>query len=143
MIRLTDHLWIGDSADGMRLGLMRVGAVLNVARDLCIRAGWPDVEYAQVGLVDGPGNLPRVYASAVLLLADMLTRHDVMVCCHNGARSLVVSLMYLNVAARKDWTGILNMMRERIDGTLPEVNQAHITVFDSMDWKLLARAVGS
>ena len=143
MIKLTDDLWIG-SADEKIGNIHTVGivSVLNVAQDLRGVCGWPDVEYAQVGLIDGPGNLAAAYYAAVLVLAMLLKRGRVLVFCHSGGRSLAVALMYLSVLTRIEWDRCFDMVRERVDVDLPAMHPAHKEVFDKMDHKFLADAVG-
>jgi hypothetical protein len=139
VIRLTDTIWIGDSADS----ILRVNAVLNVAQDLRGAVGWPDVEYMQVGLIDGPGNPLTTYYAAVLALSTLVKRHRrTLVCCHTGGRSLAVAMMYLNTTAGHDWEGLLGLLRERVDVGLPVPHGAHKVAFGMIDWKLLARIGG-
>ncbi len=60
MIRLTDRIRIGNSDDDALGYLMEssVTGVLCVAHDIQGRCGWFNkIEYTQVGLIDGPGNL--------------------------------------------------------------------------------------
>ena len=141
MIRLTDNIWIGDSADAMNLGSMRVSAVLNVAQDLRGKGGWPDVEYMQVGLTDGPGNPIYLYTSAVLALTSLLQKHEVLVCCHTGSRSLAVVLMHMNARNRSGWDKLMEVLSERVDQKLPVPHTAHRKAFDKVNWKLLEKLV--
>jgi len=134
VIRLTETIWIGDSSDSS----LRFDAVLNVAQDLRGACGWPDVEYMQVGLIDGPGNPPSAYCAAVLALEALLSRHTrVLVCCHTRARSLAVVMMYLNIGSEYGWDGLLELLRERVDVDLPVPHEAHRKMFDQIDWQLL------
>ena len=139
MIHVAENIWIGDSVVSWReLRSAGIGAVLNVAQDLRGTLGWPNVEYMQVGLVDGPGNPPSAYCAAVLALAALSSRRRTLVCCHTGSRSLAVVLMYLNVSAGRGWDGLVDLLRERVDEDLPVPHEAHIEAFDEMDWKSLA-----
>ena len=146
MIPLTDRLYIGDSGDEERADLasLRIGAVLNVAQDLQGTRGWKcGVEYMQVGLIDGPGNPPAAYYSAVLALTALLNRSRVLVCCHTGGRALAVAIMYLNANAQsQDWERWLEILRERVDVGLPVPHDAHRREFNRMNWRLLARFIG-
>ena len=144
MIRLTDRLWIGDSADEEHgdLTIDHIGAVLNVAQDLQGTVGWANgVEYAQVGLIDGPGNTLEGYYAAVLALASLVRRHKVLVFDHTGGRVLAVSLMYLNLTARWGWDGWMKILSERVEGELPKSNQVHKDAFNKLNWRVLATAI--
>ena len=138
MIRLTEQLWIGDSADGRNLEALGITAILNVAHDLRSFAGWPEVEYAQVGLIDGPGNLPAAYHATILTLISLLGRHkQVLVCCHTGSRSMAVALMYLNLTFARGWDSWLDVLNEYVDLNLPEPHAAHRIAFDAIQWESL------
>lgn len=140
MIRLSDTLWIGDSSVGQReLWSSRIGAALNVAQDLRADIGWPDVEYMQVGLIDGPGNPLGAYYSAVLALDSLLLRRNTLVFCHTGSRSMAVGAIYLNAKAGLKWDELIALLRERVDGDLPSPHKAHREAFDRIDWKLLEK----
>jgi hypothetical protein len=145
MIRLTDNLWIGDSADEERadLAAAKIGVVLNVAQDLHGTRGWLyGIEYAQVGLIDGPGNPLAAYHAAVLALAVLLKRGRVLLCCHTGGRALAVAIMYLHLTSGRGWDSWLASLRERVDSDLPELHEAHRAAFDRMNWQLLTSAMG-
>lgn len=138
MIRLTDNLWIGDSVSPKNIGAVEIGAVLNVAQDLQGEVGWPDVEYAQVGLVDGPGNLPAAYHAAVLALATLRQRYNkVLVYDHDGGRALAVVVIYLNQIARHGWNGWMEVIRKLVDIDLPVPHPAHRAAFDRINWRML------
>lgn len=140
MIQLANRLWIGDSAvTGRDLMAEGVGAVLNVAQDLRGYVGWPDVEYMQVGLVDGPGNPLSSYYAAVLALGSLLKRHGALVFCHTGSRSVVVAAMYVNVGMCCTWDRMVTMLSEKVDEDLPTPHEAHIKAFGEMDWKQLRK----
>lgn len=153
MIQLTDSLWIGDSDDGYVFASSEVvGGVLNVAEDLRGECGWPDVEYAQVGLVDGPGNEITSYCAAILTLAALLRRHQVVVVYdHDGGRALAVCMMYLNLVGGKyrphttAWSHWLTwkerlahvMTDVRANEVLPQVHTAHKEVFTKIPYGVL------
>lgn len=152
MILLTEGIWIGNSDDGyLTEDNIKVGAVLNVARDLPGESEWPDVEYAQVGLIDGPGNEVKDYCAAVIVLASMVKRHkDVMVYDHEGKRSFVVGLMYLCLTRSerninrtfmscfRSWE---SMVEEYYTGlvaeNIPPVCKSHKEAFDRMPFGVL------
>lgn len=143
--KIGDKLYIGDSQDERYADLTGEGitAVLNVAQDMDGTRGWLwGIEYAQVGLVDGPGNPPASYYAAVLALVSLLKRHRTLVVCHTGGRSLAVAMMYLNIRVRRSWTELLTLVRERMDVGLPQVHEAHQEVFKKMNYKLLDSLTG-
>ena len=143
MIRLTDNLWVGNSADGTNLEAISVGAVLNVAHDLLGEVGWPKVEYMQVGLVDGPGNPQSAYYSAVLALHSLLKRHRTLVCCHTGGRSVAVAIMYLELCeSTRGWNGWLELLCERVCIEVPIPHPAHREAFDKMNWRSMSKLIG-
>lgn len=146
MIRLTDHIWLGHATDEGNADLEAEGvtAILNVAQDLQATRGWKNgIEYAHVGLIDGPGNPLSAYCAAVLALDSLLKRNDqVLVCCHAGSRSLAVILMHLNLAGRNGWDGCLDILRERVDWTLPTPHAAHRAAFDKLNWRFLSSIIG-
>lgn len=149
MIRLTEHIWLGVAADEAWADLRaaKVGAILNVAVDLLPTRGWrQDLWYMHVGLVDGPGNPTAAYVAAVLALATLLERSDVLVCCHSGSRSLVVAAMYMNATAwhQRELDACVDVLFERgADVNLiPEVHEAHAEAFGRMNWRLLERLMG-
>lgn len=137
MIKIADKIWIGDSRDAERLGAPDCTAVLNVAHDLSLKGGWPDVEYMQVGLIDGPGNRLPAYCAAVLALASLAAKHRVMVCCHTMSRSLAVVVMYHNACFNRGWEEWMQLLCERADWPLPEPATAHKEAFERIDWKQL------
>ena len=139
MIRITENIWIGNSSTTWRATRdAKIGAVLNVAQDLRGMLGWPDVEYMQVGLVDGPGNSTASYCAAVLALSALVDRHKrVILCCHTCSRSIAVAMMYLSMESGQDWDELTAVLSERIDEDVPVPHGAHRTAFDNMDWRLL------
>lgn len=147
MIQLTESIWIGNSIDEKTADLVnvKVSAVLNVAQDLHGERGWSDgIEYAQVGLIDGPGNPLSAYYAAVLTLATLSKRKRVMVCCHTGGRSIAVVLMYLRLMNGEgvSWENQLEILHERVDIELPVPHNAHKEAFNRMKWRSLANLVG-
>lgn len=161
MIRLTDDMrdcssisrgavWIGNHGDALRGDLREqgIGGLLNVAQDLEGTYGWDHgMEYAQVGLVDGPGNEPWMYCAAVLVLHALLGRRNVMVYCHTGGRSLAVAVMWIHftsllganrlAVAPRSWGEYLKLLEERAEGTLPVINDVHRVTFDKIFWHSL------
>ena len=143
MILLMRGLWVGDAMDEAHADLenLGVGGLLNVAQDLEGTRGWSHgYEYMQVGLIDGPGNPMSAYRAAVLALSVMLRRHDTLVYCHSGGRSLAVALMCLNMTAGREWDDLMTLMGERVEGYLPVPHQAHRQAFEAMDFDLLSKA---
>ena len=140
MIKVSSNLWVGNSSDGQSA---KVDCVLNVARDLHIKRGYPDIEYMQVGMVDGPGNLLSAYYAAVLSLATMMkSGKKVLVHCHEGkSRSMAVAVMYLRLTIGMEWDTLLSMIRESNDNDIPEPHSAHKKAFYSIDWEMLAKVV--
>lgn len=160
MIPVVEGIWIGTSTDGDVRSIkgMEIEAVLNVARDLKGKEGWPVVEYAQVGLVDGPGNTLCAYSCAVLALRTLLDRHEkVLVYCHDGNRAMVVIMMYLAIkrGMRKEgihptflscwstWDRMLTELRSQVGYMLPEPCKAHREAYDKMPFSLLENMMGN
>lgn len=142
MIMLTDNLYIGGATDTIEIDQRRIGALLNVAQDLRSEVGWPTFEYMQVGLIDGPGNPDSTYIAAVLALVTLLKRHSVLVCCHEGGRSLAVCIMYMECYFTRGWNAWVELMSERAGIDLPVPNKVHKAAFDKMDWKILRKLAG-
>ena len=142
MIKLTNALWIGDSNDevGADLDSYGIGSILNVAQDLQAVRGWlNNVEYAQVGLIDGPGNTPAMYYAAVLVLHALLERNKVLVCCHTGGRSLAVAMMYLHGADTVKWDEQITEISKQLspEVELPVPHESHKLAFERINWRLL------
>jgi protein tyrosine phosphatase (PTP) superfamily phosphohydrolase (DUF442 family) len=104
---ITERIAVGNRREAADLDLLAqhgCTAVLNVAWDLDIAyPPCPDrhvfpVEYHKVGLIDGEGNRPETLVAAVLMLAQLLARHErVLVHCHAGvSRSSTVVTVYLS-----------------------------------------------
>ncbi len=136
MISVAENLWVGNSLAGEYAD---VNAVLNVAKDLHIKRGHPTIEYAQVGLTDGPGNpLVTYYAATLTLYMMMESTKKVLVHCHEGkSRSMAIAIMYMHLVSGRGWDGILTLIRERTDVEVPEPHKAHKEAFGKMNWLLL------
>lgn len=146
MIKLNDGLWVG-IAVGPGYGNLKalgISAILNAAQDLQSVIGWDNgIEYMQVGLIDGPGNPTSSYYAAVLALATLLKRHkNVLVCCHEGGRSLAVALMYLQTTYPHGWDRWVAKLCEQSDINLPKPHNAHKEAFEKINWLLLKNAIG-
>lgn len=119
---------LGNSSDVSRC---EFSAVLNVTVDY-----WPihystEIEYATVGLIDGPGNDLAAYHAAVLKLCSLLRHHTVLVHDHNGAsQAVAVCIMTLHLLHRRGWT----YWQEKIGR---EPHEAHKHAFNRMNWRLL------
>lgn len=141
MIQLADRIWIGDSSTKLRdIRSAKIGGVMNTAIDLKSSVGWPEVEYAQVGIIDGPGNPPSAYCAAVLALTALVSRHRTVVYCHTGGRSLAVVMMYINMTvpyAPIRWDDMMSILSERTDAGLPPVHEAHRSAFEEINWRQL------
>lgn len=153
MIQITDNIWIGDSDDQYKLLKSEGGptAAMNVAQDLHGIVGWGyGVEYAQVGLVDGPGNLGCAYAAALLTLCALLDRHEqVLVYCHDGGRAMAVVVMHLILKRGKvsahptflnhwaAWGKMVEELQRKLDRVLPEPHDAHREAFEKLPLSLI------
>lgn len=147
MLNLTDNLWIGNSSDEeltlFHHKLKVIDSVLIVAHDMAPTNGWPDgIEYMQVGIIDGPGNPLAAYHAAVLALAALAKRGKVLVCCHDGGRSLAVAIMYLYLVGEgPSWDESIDRLVARQVGVVPAINDVHKQAFRLMDWTMLSRVV--
>lgn len=144
MIRLVDGLWIGERRDEQAdLASFGITATLNVAHDLQGLRGWgAGIEASQIGLIDGPGNPPSAYIAAVMALSLLRLRHEVLVYCHTGLRSLAVAIMYLDTLAGRGWDGWLKILEERIGDDLPPTHPAHREAYEKIDWKAVSKLIG-
>lgn len=142
MIKVADNIWIGNAIDCEAVSLHEISAILNVAQDLQGKRGWPDVEYMQVGLIDGPGNPDSVYPAAVLALTALLKRHTVLVCCHEGSRSLAVVIMYMESLFKRGWGTWVEVLTERVNTDLPVPHKVHKAAFDRINWEALRKLAG-
>lgn len=135
MIKLTNEVYIGIAADGEYGGLP---AVLNVACDLKPVKWRFGNEYAQVGLVDGPGNPTSSYCAVVLVASSLVFRYGtVLIVGHDLGRALAVAAMYLKLSHDLDWDQMMGRLRERVEMDLPEPHQAHRAAYDRMPWDWL------
>lgn len=152
MIEVHDAILIGGSEFAHHVGTEdRFDAALNVAFDLKSVEFIRGIEYAHVGLVDGPGNEVIDYCAAILCLRALVRRHDkVLVYDHNGSRALVVALMMMNLDGGQwrpnptswshwpTWKERFELASDRArPGNLPEVHPFHTEMFDKMPWGLL------
>ncbi len=156
MIHINDNIIVGKWEDVSHVVDNDIEGVLCVAQDMNIGSKWvKGVEYAQVGLVDGPGNTIAGYSSAVLTLATLLARHKkVMVCCHDGAsRSIAVAVMYLILKTGKvsthptffnywkTWDKMICEIYEKPGPTFLKVHLAHREACDRMPFGILEELV--
>ena len=151
MIKITDNLWLSGAVNVGEVLTASIGGILNVAQDLNSVVCWPIVEYAHVGLIDGPGNETCDYYAAIMALKMLVRRcKKVLVYDHEGARALVVILMYLNLKEGQIrpsstawghwplWDERLKLVQERARVELPEPHSAHIEMFNKIPWGLIA-----
>lgn len=154
MLRVANNLWIGGSDDWYNAEVVGATAVLNVAQDLKGKCGWPNIEYTQVGLIDGPGNELGDYCTAILCLRMLFRRHEVvLVYDHNGPRALTVTMMYTNLIEGQHrssptqwgyWPSFkqrIKIVKDNVGINLPEIHEAHAKAFDQIPWGLLATFV--
>ena len=95
MNHITERIYIGDKGDQP---FSRFTAVLNLAPDLYVLIH-EKLEYAAVGLLDGPGNHISTIVAAVSVLHQLLDRHEaVILVCHGGTgRSGLIAALYMSV----------------------------------------------
>ena len=149
MNRMNGVIIAGDSDDSYSFVKMQVGGVLNVSHDLCgfKECNYPEIEYMQVGLIDGPGNEVIGYCSAILSLVVLARRHKLVgVYNHGGGMAFAVSAMYLNLVSgkfRADSTKWSHWMtwNERIKeiGEIPtfDIHTVHIEAFSKIPYGLM------
>lgn len=157
MIQLSTGLWVGthDDERSPNVEAVKIKAVLNVAQDMAGNRHWPDMEYTQVGLVDGPGNLVCAYISALLCTVNLIERHGrILIYDHDGTRAIVVGMCYLNLTQGQHrnsptswgywptfdqrWDIILKR-KDVVVGGKPD--KAHIEAFDRIPWGLLTALI--
>lgn len=119
MTKITDTIWLGNSEDADHADLRpdKIGAILNVAHDLQCSRGWSDgIEYAQCGLVDGPGNTMAAYHAAMLKLAALVTggRRTLVVDHVAGGRAIAVIIMGLHAMRRMGWVHWAKVIAEAV-----------------------------
>lgn len=144
LIEVAKNIWVGDSQDEELIYIKPhlVECVLITAHDMESTSGYDDgVEYMQVGLVDGPGNLLATYHAAVLALVTLTRKGRVLVCDHDGGRSLAVVIMYLYlIGDGPSWDECVERLKAR-RGPLPFVHSIHKKAFSLMDWGMLHRVL--
>lgn len=147
MIKVYDNIWIGNSNDERRISRLSptINCVLVAANDLIPFNNYKkDIEYMQVGLIDGPGNPLAAYHAAVLALLVLTKRHlgeaRVLVCDHDGGRSLAITVMYLYLfGLAPSWDECIERLGR--GQKLPDVNPAHRNAFFEMDWGMMTRVL--
>ncbi len=146
MIEVAEGIWVGDSDDEQEVLDSGTECVLVVAHDMQPTMGYGDgVEYMQVGLVDGPGNPLATYHAAVLALVILARKGRVLVCCHDGGRSLAVVIMYLYLTGNgPSWDEALERLRAKSRDrfcSIPDIHPIHEKAFHLMDWGFLSRVL--
>lgn len=140
-VKVDTNISVGNSDDLMRAK----GFILNVANDLeasyFLSSYNNKVEYSQVGLIDGPGNSLTIYYAAVLTLAALQKRGEVMVGCHSGTRALTVAIMFLNTKSQRGWGDWFALLEERLGFDLPRPHDEHRKAFEKMEWTWLSTLV--
>lgn len=92
---IIDKIAIGDSEDAQNITRHQFDATLNVAIDLDIDD--TKIQRYKVGLLDGPGNDPKIFAAALIVL-DTLVKNNkrTLVHCHAGqSRSVMIVAAWL------------------------------------------------
>jgi hypothetical protein len=116
---ITNNIAIGNSSDARNAKNRTFenttdyfDSILNVAIDLDIEDGFKWRH--KVGLLDGPGNHPYTFISAVILLAAL--SHDgrrVLIHCHEGkSRSVMVASTYLSIVEGVDFDDKLKQVMD-------------------------------
>ena len=123
---ITDRIAIGDRHQAANLNLLlefQIDAVLNLAYDLDI--SYYDlvssshhkfrIEYQKVGLIDGDGNQPTAFISAVYMLDQLLERHQkALVHCQAGvSRSSSVVATHLAHKRRISFDEALEFVKSK------------------------------
>ncbi len=149
MTEITPRIYLGDSHDAEHADLRKhgIGAILNVAHDLVGRRGWSDgIEYAQCGLVDGPGNTMASYHAAILKLAALVVGGRKTLChCHAGeSRSVSVIIAVLHLLdGRRGWDHWRKVIVDKVAASGREISDdkphtAHREAFNRLNWRLLS-----
>ena|ERR1019366_6161963 len=152
MTKITPDIWLGDSKDAESADLKKdgIGAMLNVAHDLQCKRGWSDgIEYAQCGLVDGPGNTMASYHAALLKLCALVCggRKTLVVDHVAGGRAVAVAIMGLHAMRRMGWAHWLKEIAKalaKVDEqgfSCVEVHPKHKEAFDRINWRLVSVAM--
>jgi hypothetical protein len=124
-----------------------IGGVLNCANDLWRGKFDTDsdvpIEYAHVGLVDGPGNGMADYHAALLKTCALMRRCDqVSIHDHDGSsRAAAVAIMALHAAHRRGWGHWLGIIREKVGDPEFEPHPVHRLAFNRINWRLVATAM--
>lgn len=148
LFSITSNICVGTSNDEKQVidyvDNGEIDCVLIVAHDMDPTYGWLyHVEYAHVGIVDGPGNPLSVYHAAVLSLASLSRERNVLICCHDGSRSLAVAIMYLYLMGEgPSWDETIERLTAK-GVEVPPIHAAHKKAFTLMDWGMLARVLDS
>jgi protein-tyrosine phosphatase len=95
--QITPQVSIGDSQDATSITNDKFDCALNVAIDLDI--GDTNIKRHKVGLLDGPGNDPALFISAVIVLYSLAkSGKRILIHCHEGkSRSVMVCSAFLAV----------------------------------------------
>ena len=144
MIKITDKIWLGSSHDAEHADLKpdKITAILSCVHDLEGKRGWTDgVEFAQCGLVDGPGNTMAAYHAAVLRLAAfVLGGRKTLVHDHHGMSQAVFAVICVLqlLEGRMGWDHWLNVIKDKqaiLDGN---PHEEHCKAFNRLNWRLLS-----
>lgn len=117
MNQITERILIGAKDDQP---FSRYTAVLNLAPDLHVLTH-EKLEYAQIGLIDGPGNRLGTIVGAVMFLHQLLDRHEaVVLICHGGTgRSGLVTALYMAVRHDVKFPQALEIVRTNRPAAVP------------------------
>lgn len=163
LIEVATNLWIGNSDEEGMIVHHRpmMDAVLITAHDMVPTNDWKDkIEYMHVGLVDGPGNPLAAYHAAVLALVALVKRGEgqkVLICDHDGGRSLAVVIMYLYLLGEgPSWDEAVDRMMDAEEEQpkphdarcealerLGHKDNAHRKAFFLMDWGMMSHVLSA
>ena len=95
------------------------------------------MEYAHIGLVDGPGNSLASYHAATLKLCDFIVKgRYVLVHDHDStSRAVAVVIMAMHALERRGWDYWLGVISKKMD-TSP--HEEHKRAFNKMNWRLIS-----